>query len=675
VPTACSASELPRFAPVFLFLVFAVLFGSTGKGAATDPVPDHAVGPPTSPEEVVSLEGQVTDQLGAGHSEVLVSVFRKNSDGSRGDALATTKTDRMGDFVVRTKERIRGAVLVLISKPGYSEQARHVDIGPDDDPPFVPGELLGNQFLHGRVMDFVGEKPIARASITLETSFRRWTAETDEKGEFQIEGWTNTAGTVAVEASGYGREVAPIEPDPARTDDPNEVIPSEPRNARVRLQKKCKESGISIDAGASLVARLKRERVIRLSVADDLGAAIPRVVVEFHDEPRVDFRSVLTDHQGEATIRGVHFDATAPKLRLTHADHVSSESLDHELSIEADPIESTHKLVMQRAGRIAGAVMDAATRQPLNGVRVMTGAEWSDTSPRDWTDDRGEYLIRGVPPGETVVTIHLSGYSPELKSTMVAPGETARVNISLGPSGNLTGKILNNSGDPVTGVLVEATKWRGSGTLGLRAMSDAKGEFRLYDAPADEFEISVLARGAPRLSQTVKAGAEIVQLRLESPANAGNFPLAIPEGAALPELSLTTIDGATLKLPAGDGRVVVLDFWATWCGPCVAEIPNLLNVHRKYSVRKDFLMISISLDDDEKTLRTFVTDRKMAWTHVFGDNARTAAERFGVSGIPAIFVVGPDGMIHAADIPGFQLEKELEKAFQPKSSPSGEDEK
>ncbi|MFQ5472959.1 MAG: TlpA family protein disulfide reductase, partial [Dehalococcoidia bacterium] len=112
--------------------------------------------------------------------------------------------------------------------------------------------------------------------------------------------------------------------------------------------------------------------------------------------------------------------------------------------------------------------------------------------------------------------------------------------------------------------------------------------------------------------------------------------------------------------------IIVLDFWATWCAPCVAELPHLKAVYEKFSKRDDFVLISVSLDDDEEALRAFIAKRKLNWHHVFGESggAQKAAHRYGVEGLPSLFVIGPDGKIIGRDWYGPELVKKIEQVLE-----------
>lgn len=111
----------------------------------------------------------------------------------------------------------------------------------------------------------------------------------------------------------------------------------------------------------------------------------------------------------------------------------------------------------------------------------------------------------------------------------------------------------------------------------------------------------------------------------------------------LPDFPSTTdLDGNSILLADYRGKVVLLDFWAVSCSPCVGEIPNIKKVYEKYH-DKGFDVIGVSLDKDETVLREFSKEKEIPWRQILDDG--TFAEQYGIRSIPAPFLIDRNGKV------------------------------
>lgn len=130
----------------------------------------------------------------------------------------------------------------------------------------------------------------------------------------------------------------------------------------------------------------------------------------------------------------------------------------------------------------------------------------------------------------------------------------------------------------------------------------------------------------------------------------------------------TFVDGKPLDWAKYKGKVVLVQFWATWCGPCRQEIPNIRKNYDLYHTR-GFDVLAISCDDDRQRLEDFLKENRIPWQCLFSeDPAATGmdhpmATHYGVMGIPTLILVGRDGKVISLEARGPQLGQELEKLF------------
>jgi thiol-disulfide isomerase/thioredoxin len=112
------------------------------------------------------------------------------------------------------------------------------------------------------------------------------------------------------------------------------------------------------------------------------------------------------------------------------------------------------------------------------------------------------------------------------------------------------------------------------------------------------------------------------------------------------DLKFTALDGTEIDLAKMRGKVVLIDFWATWCGPCVQEVPNVVEAYEDLHP-KGFEIIGISLDKDKAKLEAFIKEKGMAWPQYFDGKGwqNEISSRFGIQSIPAMWLVDKKGML------------------------------
>jgi peroxiredoxin len=116
-----------------------------------------------------------------------------------------------------------------------------------------------------------------------------------------------------------------------------------------------------------------------------------------------------------------------------------------------------------------------------------------------------------------------------------------------------------------------------------------------------------------------------------------------------PDFSFTSQQGEYIALEDLKGKVVVLDFWGTWCPPCVESVPELRNLHKRYSKEPSFVLIGISSDRDEDEWRQFTEKNKMVWPQYRDENGRIL-RAFGVRAFPTYVVIDHEGIVRFQSI-------------------------
>ncbi len=211
-------------------------------------------------------------------------------------------------------------------------------------------------------------------------------------------------------------------------------------------------------------------------------------------------------------------------------------------------------------------------------------------------------------------------------------------------------------------VLLEEHKAEKTDAVAQIALMKAKLYAEVLDNPEKASEIVRQIKVDFPQTQQGKDADQILE-SLKQQTEAKKIRSALVEGAKFPDFEEKDIAGKPLSTANYKGSVVLIDFWATWCGPCVGELPNVLKTYEKHHP-KGLEIIGISLDQDEKKLQKFITDRKMPWQQYFDGKGweNKLAARYGIQSIPSTFLLDREGKIIGKDLRGQALDEAVATA-------------
>ena len=213
-------------------------------------------------------------------------------------------------------------------------------------------------------------------------------------------------------------------------------------------------------------------------------------------------------------------------------------------------------------------------------------------------------------------------------------------------------------------LLVKAYNNKG---LALQAWAEKKDQKKLEAAEA-AFRQAMTIEGAPAILR-YNLGTVLLQLNrdAEGVAELKQYIQSQPNGQYVevarkmadnprrarenyaPDFSFTSSEGEYISLEDLKGKVVVLDFWGTWCPPCVESIPDLRTLYKKYSKEPSFMLISVSSDNDEAEWRDFTEKNKMVWPQ-YRDKDHKILRAFGIHAFPTYLVIDHEGIVRYQSI-------------------------
>lgn len=132
-----------------------------------------------------------------------------------------------------------------------------------------------------------------------------------------------------------------------------------------------------------------------------------------------------------------------------------------------------------------------------------------------------------------------------------------------------------------------------------------------------------------------------------------------------PDFAAKDIAGNEIVLSDLRGKIVLLDFWATWCPPCIDELPNVKRIYDK-NKDKDFYVLGISLDSELSQLEVFVEKAQIEWPQIFelGEDGYNISEAYGVEYIPTTFLLDRNGAIRHVGLRDTNLERAVDKLLE-----------
>lgn len=224
-------------------------------------------------------------------------------------------------------------------------------------------------------------------------------------------------------------------------------------------------------------------------------------------------------------------------------------------------------------------------------------------------------------------------------------------------------KVLEFAGDDKE-LILKAYNNKG---LALQALAERKDPKKLEAAEA-AFRHALTIEGAWPVVR-YNLGVTLLQLNrdAEGVAEINQYLKAQPNGAYsatarkmaenprrarenyAPDFSFTSSQGEYISLEDLRGKVIVLDFWGTWCRPCVDSVPSLRSMHKKYSKEPSFVLLGISSDREEDVWKEFTEKNKMVWPQ-FLDKDRRIHRAFGIRAFPTYIVIDHEGIVRFSSI-------------------------
>jgi thiol-disulfide isomerase/thioredoxin len=363
----------------------------------------------------------------------------------------------------------------------------------------------------------------------------------------------------------------------------------------------------------------------------------------------------------------------------------------------SDEFAKTGKVVLQPWGRIEGEVRIG--RQPAAYQSVVYLPELPSNRGDVYrmrsydyhftADSQGRFAIDRVIPGRGHVARSLDttyrGAWCGYVAVEVKPGQTTQVRLG-GKGRPVIGRVVLDgtppepvawrTNDPAVLELPRAERRKATARwLTFASGFDANGTFRIEDVEPGAYELEIPVN-APSDRTTngpdrARMGEAILPVTVPEgpegqPVDIGDVKvrLHVRIGNLAPDFTAPRLNGGPFKLSDTRGKLVLLDFWATWCGPCRAEMPALKDIQKTFGADPRFLLVGVSCDEAAEAPAKYTKENSLVWTQVHGGKMlEGVAETYLIRAIPATFLIAPDGRVLAMNLRGPALKEAVRNAL------------
>lgn len=360
---------------------------------------------------------------------------------------------------------------------------------------------------------------------------------------------------------------------------------------------------------------------------------------------------------------------TANSQNFTVKGKLSGLNIPADISLEYSgkvlkQVSNNGTFEFKGSGRPADALLKVIPHHPT--LTMLDTAFWSWVKPNMHLMGARSFFLEGdvTIKGETINDVMVEGEKQAVYEGFRAREDALKRSLDS-IRGMERGNESNDEDDENAEETVERAPSAAEKQL-LKQISDLKLRF-VEQHPDSYFSLNLTGEQSNGDVPTFNRMLDLLSERMrKTPVYAGLKSMSAgfsmkKIGNAAKNFTLNTAEGTPVSLASYKGKYVLVDFWASWCGPCRAENPNVLRAYNQFKSR-NFEVLSISVDAKKEEWIKAVKEDKLPWTQVLdlkGNNSTATA--YAVTGIPDNVLVDPNGIIIATNLRGKQLEKTLEK--------------